>query len=154
MRAIIGPESGGQGNAVNAQSGATGIIQFMPSVARSLGTSVEELRQMTPAQQVPYAVQYFKSKGITADSPADDYALAVAAPAFIGQPDETVVYKKGSAAWQQNPAWRPSGGGDITVGDILSFYGLRDSAEEEAPEAPAETPRNPLDQSVLDILRP
>lgn len=155
MRAIIGPESGGQGGAVNAQSGATGIIQFMPSVARSLGTSVEELRQMSPAQQVPYAVQYFKSKGITAESPADDYALAVAAPAFIGQPDAAVVYKKGSAAWQQNPAWRPADGGDITVGDILSFYGLRDGGEETeaAPEAPAATPRNPLDQSVLDILR-
>lgn len=148
MGIVIGPESGGRADAVNSKSGATGIIQFMPSVAKSLGTSPEKLRQMTPAQQLPYAIKYLKDKGITADSPPEDYVMAVAAPAFIGAPPGTVVYKKGSKAWQDNPAWRPADGGDITNDSIAAFYGLGSEGGSAAPD-----PENDLDAEVLDILR-
>ncbi|MGC8160121.1 transglycosylase SLT domain-containing protein, partial [Salmonella enterica] len=36
--------------AVNPISGATGLIQFMPSTARSLGTTTDVLRRMSNVQ--------------------------------------------------------------------------------------------------------
>lgn len=147
MRAVIGPESGGRGDAVNAQSGATGILQFMPAVAKGLGTSVEELAKMPPAEQLPYAIQYLKERGIDEDSRPEDYAMAVAAPNFIGKSDDTVVYPKGSKAWEQNAPWRPKDGGDITVGSILAFYGQRGGGKSK----PAE-PESDVDAEVLGIL--
>lgn len=41
-------------------NGATGLIQFMPDTARSLGTSVEELARMSPVRQLDYVEKYFK----------------------------------------------------------------------------------------------
>ena len=32
------------------------------------------------------------------------------------------VYKSGSPAWKQNPGWRPTSGGDITVADMNNYY--------------------------------
>lgn len=149
---VVSRESGGSASATNPKSGATGIIQFMPKVAKALGTTTKALAAMSATEQLPYAVQYLKGHGIDADSPPEDYVLAVTAPAFIGADDEAVVYRKGSAAWRDNEAWRPADGGDITVADILSFYGLRDKAEGgEASDLPE--PANELDQEVLDILR-
>lgn len=123
IKRIISPESGGDPSAVNAQSGATGLIQFLPEVAKGLGTTTEKIKAMSAAEQVPLVVKYLKDRGITAESSPDDYYMAVAAPGFIGKPDSTVVYPKDSKAWEQNPAWRPKDGGDITVGDIKRYGG-------------------------------
>lgn len=146
LKPIIGHESGGSATATS-KAGAVGIIQFMPAVAEALGTSSEELAQMSPSEQIPYAMDYLKRKGITAESRPEDYALAVAAPAAIGKPDDSVVYPRGSKAWEMNRAWRPPSGGDITVGSILSFYGLRGKGQ-NPPKA-----KKAVDQDVLDILR-
>lgn len=153
MRSVVGHESGGRGDAVNGQSGATGIIQFMPDSARSVGTTTEELAKMSPAEQLPYAVKYFKDRGITEDSKPEDYAMAVAAPAFIGQPDDAVVYAKGTKAWEQNAPWRPADGGDITVGDILKFYGMRGGGKGADPAAAAVAHDPELDAEVLGIMK-
>lgn len=118
---VIRLESGGNPKARNP-SGATGLIQFMPETARSLGTTTEEISEMPVEDQVRLAVQYFERSGITADSTPGDYAVAVAAPAFVGKPDSAVVYQQGSKAWEQNKPWRPKGGGDITVGSIKAAY--------------------------------
>ncbi len=44
----------------NRISKATGLIQFMPSTARGLGTSVEELAAMTEIAQLDYVEKYFE----------------------------------------------------------------------------------------------
>lgn len=139
IKRIIGPESGGRANARNKDSGATGLIQFLPSIAERLGTSTEELAKMSSAEQLPFVMRYFSERGVTSDSPAEDYAMAVAAPNFIGKAPETVVYPKGSKAWEQNPAWRPQGGGDITVGSIQAYYD-RGSGKGKAAASKAELP--------------
>lgn len=136
IRRVIQLESGGNPAARNAQSGATGLIQFMPETAKALGTTTEELAQMPVEDQVRYVVKYFENAGITADSPPDDYALAVAAPAFVGKPDDTVVYPQGSKAWEQNAPWRPAGGGDITVGSIKAAYAKKGGAPSNEGEKP------------------
>ena len=43
--------------------GATGLIQFMPNTAKSLGTTTAKLREMTFEQQLPYVERYFKQHG-------------------------------------------------------------------------------------------
>lgn len=147
IKRVMGPESGGKADARNPKSGATGLIQFMPSVAKALGTSTDELSKMTATEQLPFVMKYLSDHGITSDSPPEDYVLAVAAPAFIGKPSGTVVYRKGSKAWQDNPAWRPKDGGDITTDSIQAFYGGGGGKGAEAQL------KGGLDQKVLDILR-
>lgn len=44
-----------------AGSGATGLLQFMPSTARGMGTTTDELAKMTVEQQLPYAEKYWTS---------------------------------------------------------------------------------------------
>jgi hypothetical protein len=136
IKRVIQHESGGDPAAVNKDSGATGLIQFMPQTAENLGTTTDELKAMPVEDQVRLVVKYFENAGITAESQPDDYALAVAAPAFVGKPDETVVYPKGSKAWEQNTPWRPADGGDITVGSIKAFYS--GGGKEAAPAADTE----------------
>jgi hypothetical protein len=149
MRAVMGPESGGRPDARNAASGATGIGQFLPSVAKALGTSTDELAKMSATEQLPFLIQYYKGHGLGADSPPEDYVMATAAPAFIGKSADTVVYPKGSKAWEQNAPWRPKDGGDITVGSILAFYKPRggSAAANAAPE-----PKTELDRAVKEAL--
>ena len=43
-----------------AGSGATGLIQFMPSTAKDLGTSTTELADMSAVDQLDYVQKYFR----------------------------------------------------------------------------------------------
>ncbi len=136
IRPLMRKESGGDPAAANPQSSARGMIQMIDSVAKGYTNprtgqkfkDSDELAELSAVEQAPIVAQYFKDKGVTKDSPAEDYALAVAAPGFIGKPRETVVYPKDSDAWKVNAPWRPAGGGDITVGSILDFYGVKPAA--------------------------
>lgn len=47
----------------NTGSTATGLIQFLESTARSLGTSTAELAKMTNVQQLDYVYKYLKQFG-------------------------------------------------------------------------------------------
>ena len=44
----------------NKYTKATGMIQFLPSTARWLGTTIEALLQMTAVEQMVYVNKYFK----------------------------------------------------------------------------------------------
>ena len=70
----------------NPSTRATGLIQFMPSTARGMGTTVEQLAQMTPLEQMNWVEAYlskYKSKGL--NNPTDIY-MAVFYPVSIGNP--------------------------------------------------------------------
>ena len=98
---IIQLESGGNPQAVNATSGATGLIQFMPSTAQGLGTSVGTLMQLDGKGQMPYVRKYFEGV-IAAHGPLrsqEDVIAAVFFPAFIGKP----LAPMSSIVQQQNP---------------------------------------------------
>lgn len=121
VKNAIQVESGGKADAQNP-SGATGLIQFMPAIAKALGTSTDELKKMSPVEQIPYVVRYFQQRNLGAQQDKGDYYVAVAAGGeYVGKPDSTVVYPKGSKGWEQNAPWRPADGGDITVGSIKAF---------------------------------
>ncbi len=137
---IVGSESQGDPTAKNTKgSGAEGLLQFMPEVAQKYTnphtgkpfTGSHELAQLSAAEQAPIMVQYLADKGLNEKSPPEDYALAVAAPGYIGKPRDTVVKeyragtKFGDDVRRKNPSWIPRSGGDITVDSILDSYGFR-----------------------------
>lgn len=51
---VIQSESGFNPAAINSRSGASGLVQIMPDIAPSLGTTVEDIRKMSPTEQLPY----------------------------------------------------------------------------------------------------
>lgn len=115
---IIQGESSFNPRAQN-KSGATGLFQLMPESAAEIGWTTEEIKDMEPAEQVKVYEQYLDRWGYSGNN---SLAIMQAAPAFADASSDTVVYKKGSAAWKQNPGWRPANGGDITVGSINEYY--------------------------------
>jgi hypothetical protein len=100
-------------------SGATGLFQFMPATAAELGWTTEEIKEMAPAEQLKVYDQYLERWNYDG---SNALGIMQGAPAFASASDDTVVYRKGSAAWKQNPGWRPSDGGDITVGSMNAYY--------------------------------
>jgi hypothetical protein len=63
-----------------------GLIQFMPSTARRLGTTTSELEKMPATEQMKYVYQYLEPfKGRL--SSYDDVAMAIFYPAAVEKPD-------------------------------------------------------------------
>lgn len=63
MTGVMQNESGGDPNAVNPASGASGLYQFLPSTAAYLG-----INPFNPAQATYAAARYIRDHGITAFS--------------------------------------------------------------------------------------
>lgn len=55
---VMNSESGINASAKNPHGSATGLIQFVESTARSLGTSTAALANMTPVEQLDYVEKY------------------------------------------------------------------------------------------------
>lgn len=109
--------------AVNKVSGATGLIQFMPTTAQALGTTTEKLKDMSNVEQLPYVYRYLlpykgKMKSMT------DVYLAVFFPAAIGKSDDWVLQTKNLSAKKiadQNPIFDLNDDGQITKGEVTSY---------------------------------
>jgi hypothetical protein len=86
-----------------AGSGATGLIQFMPSTALSLGTTVDLLAHMTAVQQLDWVEKYFFPFRGKLHDLADLY-MAILWPPAIGKPMEYVLWDKASrpTTYRQN----------------------------------------------------
>lgn len=85
----------------NPDSGATGLIQFLPSTAIDLGTTVDALREMTAEQQLDYVERYFQPYRGRLSTLEDAY-MAVLWPRAIGEPNDYVLFSDPSQAYQQN----------------------------------------------------
>lgn len=80
-----------------AGSGATGLIQFMPSTAQALGTTTAKLGAMSAVQQLDYVEKYFKpSKGKLKS--LEDVYMAILWPAAVGKPMSYVLFSKSDTA--------------------------------------------------------
>lgn len=106
-----------------AGSGATGLIQFMPSTAKALGTSTELLAKMTPIEQLVYVEKYFKPYTGAMDRLVDCY-LAVLYPDAMGGAMDDVIWSKTSTTsflrkcYSQNIGFDKTKKGFITVRDV------------------------------------
>jgi len=115
---VIYGESRGDHTIRNKASGTVGLFQFTRGTAKGLGTSVEEIGRMTPAQQVDVYSDYLRSyRGGGVGS----LSVYGAAPGYAHRSDDTVVYKVGSEAWRINKSYRSAGGGPITVGSLKEY---------------------------------
>lgn len=100
-----------------AGSGATGLIQFMPSTAKSLGTSVEKLAEMTAEEQLDFVEKYFKPhKGKL--KTLEDVYLAILYPAAIGKSTDHELFKSGTKVYEQNSGFDANKDGVITPAEI------------------------------------
>lgn len=79
---VMNNESGLNPKAVNPYSKATGLIQFLPSTAKGLGTSVEALQNMSATDQLDYVYLYLKKYASKIHNFSDVY-LSVFFPAAL-----------------------------------------------------------------------
>ena len=126
LAAIISFESAGTFSSTirNGQSGATGLIQFMPSTAKRLGTTVDELAAMTPENQLDYVGKYFEPWRHRLSTLADLY-MAVLWPRAIGQPDNYHLFEDGSIQYAQNKGLDVGNKGYVTKGDASRLVAKR-----------------------------
>lgn len=99
----------------NADTGATGLIQFMPSTARGLGTTTTALAQMSATEQLPYVERYLAPRrghignleglytSILYGSPQDD--------------PSKVLWSRGTEAYGDNHGLDRNRDGRITAGE-------------------------------------
>lgn len=79
--------------AIQNDIGAVGLIQFMPSTARELGTSTAALKKMTAVQQLDYVEKFYRNNGVTAGMGLGDLYLMTFMPAAVkdNKPDDFVL---------------------------------------------------------------
>lgn len=117
LAAIISRESGFRPGAVNRRTGATGLIQFKPSTALSLGTTASSLAAMTASEQLPYVKKYFSRFYGKLNTPSDVYT-AVFTPSHVGKGEDNVIAHRGDAIYEANFPLDLDNDGTITNGDL------------------------------------
>ncbi len=128
---IMRKESGINPYAINSKTHATGLIQFMPNTARHLGTTVNELANMSGIQQLDYVEKFFTPYFGKIHSYANLY-LATFYPAALGKPSNFVLGSKKSDSYarkvaKQNPAIS-KGKTYVTVADFYRYAGKEPKA--------------------------
>ncbi|MBY5524328.1 transglycosylase SLT domain-containing protein [Rhizobium leguminosarum] len=103
----------------NKLSGATGLIQFMPSTAKALGTSTVELQSMSAVRQVDFVEKYF-APYIGRLKTLSDVYMAILYPVAVGALDATPLFSKPSKAYQQNRGLDVNDDGVVTKGEAAS----------------------------------
>lgn len=109
-------------NIRNKISGATGLIQFMPATATYLGTTTQELADLTPLRQLDYVERYFKPYKGRLNSIEDVY-MAILWPAAIGQAPEFPLWVrnlKHTKAYIQNAGLDRNQDGIVTKQEAAS----------------------------------
>ena len=103
LMAVMAFETGGSffPDVQNAASGATGLIQFLGSTAKGLGTSTDELAAMTAVEQLAYVEKYLEPYAGRVRTLEDLYC-AVLWPAAIGRPAGYALFRRPSLAYEQN----------------------------------------------------
>jgi uncharacterized protein YidB (DUF937 family) len=121
---IMSKESGLNPKAVNKFSQATGLIQFMPKTANGLGTSIDELYNMSATEQLKYVEMYFKKLGVKPGMDVGDLYILTFYPAASGKPNNHVIATKGSKVYDQNYVLDVNKNGEITVQDVRNSVGV------------------------------
>ena len=126
---IIKLESSGNKKAINKKSKAVGLIGFLPKTAKRLGTSTEQILEMSNRDQILLTYKYFKSvsKGKKLKGMCNVY-LAVLYPDAVNKTEEYVIGKKGSYTVKWNKALDLDNDSIITVKDVKQYINTRSIA--------------------------
>ncbi len=104
-------------------SSAVGLIQFLESTARRLGTTTDALAAMTAESQFDYVWRYFRDT-VRARGPIrslEDCYMAIHWPAAVGKPDGATMYVRGSDAYAANAGLDLDGDHVITKAEAGSL---------------------------------
>lgn len=116
-------ESGLNSKAQNTTSGATGLIQFMPSTAIGMGTTTTDLYNMSNVEQLDYVYLYLSRFSGEIRSLTDLY-LTIFYPVAVGKSDDYVL---GSTEQQrkkiaeQNKIFDTNKDGYITKAEVKNY---------------------------------
>ncbi|GAB3754584.1 transglycosylase SLT domain-containing protein [Spirosoma pomorum] len=110
-------------NTRNKYSGAVGLIQFLPTTAKRLGTTPNKLAAMTAVDQLLYVERYFQPYAGRMTDVYDVY-LVIFAPAFLGRRHGQVLYRAddptplGRRRYHYNRVLDDNRDGVITIRDV------------------------------------
>lgn len=137
LSAVISIESGYNPAAVNPNGGASGLIQFRPATARNLGTTVEAIRKMGDAEQLPLVERYFAPfRGKL--KLAEDVYVAVFTPAHVGKGSAHVISSAGEKIYESNRVLDLNKDGQITNGDLGAWVEVKLAQGRSRPPVPVE----------------
>lgn len=130
LMSVILVESMFKPNALNASSGASGLIQWVGSTAKSLhGLTTAQIREMDGLQQLGLIVELFIKQGHSGKMHSlDDVIMSVHYPAYMGKERSKVLYSTGSSAYRLNSTFDTDtvkGGnndGNVTLGEVTDRY--------------------------------
>ena len=114
---VMQGESNFNSTALNSDSGATGLFQFIPSTAEFLGYTTGDIQNMSPTQQLEVYDKYLDAF----DYRGGPLGIMQAAPGYASKGLDYEVYAPGTNAYEQNPGW-VGADGKITVGSINNYY--------------------------------
>jgi transglycosylase-like protein with SLT domain len=100
-------------NIQNPYSKATGLIQFMPTTAKSLGTSIEALKRMSAVRQLDFVEKYF-SPYIGRLKDLDDLYMAILWPRAVAKPASYVLFAAPTKAYKFNKGLDTNVDGAVT----------------------------------------
>lgn len=132
LSAAIMFESRWDPTAVNESYGASGLIQFVPSTAISLGTTVEAIRRMSRIEQLGLVQRYLMPYRGRIGTLTDLY-MAILRPTAIGKPDDyALITSAEGKAYVANKGLDLNKDGNITKYEATEYVrrrleeGLRD----------------------------
>jgi hypothetical protein len=128
MMACIAFETGRKftSDVVNAASGATGLIQFMPSTARAMGTTTEYLASLSPEDQLEWVERYFRDHQRLAGRmhSLDDVYMGILWPKGVGKLLNWPLFSKDDAdsrAYFGNKGLDVNADGVVTKGEATAY---------------------------------
>lgn len=122
---VMSFESGGTFNpGIRNGIGATGLIQFLPSTARGLGTTTDKLAKMSSVEQLKYVEKYFDQPNFKGKlGTLEGLYTAVLSGRARSNPND-VLFTRGTKAYDQNPLdWNKNG--QITAGEAVTPVAAR-----------------------------
>ncbi len=103
----------------NDSSGATGLIQFLPSTAAALDTTTDQLASLTAVDQLAFVEKYLSSYKGRMNSLSDVY-MTILFPKAVGKPETFVLFASPEKAYLQNRPLDVNNDGVITKGESAS----------------------------------
>jgi hypothetical protein len=121
LMAVMSFESGGSFDSCKknaAGSGATGLIQFMPSTARGMGTTTAKLCAMGELRQLDYVKRYFGGYNSKYRTVEGLYTKVLYGSPKVNKSD--VLWRVGSSAYKWNKGLDSNHNGVITAGEAAA----------------------------------
>ena len=142
---LIASESGFKGDALNETSGAGGLIQFKPEIAKEFGTTVDDIRGMSLVDQLPLIDRYL-SKNLPDNATTSQLYGSVFMPSYADRGPDFQLLGSGDqfddgekinstirARYERNSGLDLDDDGFISVGELgsriknkMSEFGIQD----------------------------